>query len=337
MNYLEKYSDGEITCDVLDVNRDSGWDILSKYDIVFFHRPCRQVDHTLMCISKYLNVLTWVDYDDWLFEVPEWNQSREIYNNPYVQQIMIKMILCADVVTCSTQALQNKFLIINKNTVLVPNAYRSDLFTYRDEVPDEREQKVIWRGTTTHEGDLQSVLPALSNLPYFIEFLGAPPFSVTSKINVNNYSCHREQDLFLYFKDIYKRRPKVVVFPLVDCFFNQCKSNIAYIEALHAGAMCVAPDFPEFRKPGVCTYTPGNSESFLHAVDGVMALDQEGHAEMVKTAFTTMKSLYDISIVNEIRIGIISCMMKNGYPKNTMDPWNHDSVFKALAEIKENE
>src|SRR5437016_2822374 len=48
----------------------TAWDVVDQFDLVFFHRPCREDDLTILKIAKLLGVPTWVDYDDWLFDVP---------------------------------------------------------------------------------------------------------------------------------------------------------------------------------------------------------------------------------------------------------------------------
>jgi hypothetical protein len=45
--------------------------------------------------------------------------------------------------------------------------------------------------------------------------------------------------------------------PLVDNEFNRAKSNIAWLEGTWAGAKTIASDLPEFNKPGVTVYKPG--------------------------------------------------------------------------------
>ena len=70
--------------------------------------------------------------------------------------------------------------------------------------------------------------------------------------------------------------PKYSVFPLVDTPFNRAKSNIAYLEAIMCGAIIVAPDWQEWRHPGVINYT----DDFKEKV-GYMVTMEEG--ERVKT------------------------------------------------------
>jgi len=48
--------------------------------------------------------------------------------------------------------------------------------------------------------------------------------------------------------------PWVSVVPLEDTAFNRAKSNLAWIEATCAGALTLAPMWPDWLKPGVFTY-----------------------------------------------------------------------------------
>ena len=56
----------------------------------------------------------------------------------------------------------------------------------------------------------------------------------------------------------------LAVVPLKDNLFNHAKSNLAWIEATCAGAMTLAPDWPEWRRPGVSNYeSPLNFKKLL--------------------------------------------------------------------------
>lgn len=338
LTYLDKNSknskeDYEIEATLLDQRMPVNWVEVIQYDVIFMHRPCRQDDIIIMQIAYNLNVPVWVDFDDWLFGIPGWNPNAAAYLNPSTQNHMALAIACADVVSVSTVELYNLYSQVNENVVIVPNSYRSDLFTYRDELP-ARKNYLIWRGSNTHDGDLLSVKDGFKGIKHKMIFLGSPSWLLLSSLKKDAYEVKHSADVILYFKYLCELAPKVMVFPLVDCLFNRCKSNIAYIEALHAGAICVAPDMPEWRHPGVITYPPHDSQKFAAAVDYAMSLDESEHQNLVDDAFAHMKDALDISKTDHIRHQIMSHLMHGVVKKS---PFDQSLGMKALAVFKAKE
>lgn len=335
MSYLAKHSGGDIEMTLFSEDEEViAWDTVIQHDIVFLHRPCRPMDLTIMQIARVLNVPVWIDYDDWLFHLPPWNRAAGMYHSMSFQNVMAHCIASADVISVTTAALYDQFRKVNRNVVIVPNAYRSDLFTYRTENPKPRKPVFMWRGSDTHDGDLHSVLPAFSKLKGKVHFLGSPSWQVLNTMKPEAYQQHGAQDNLLFQRFIVDLAPKVVICPLDKIFFNHCKSNIAYIEGLHAGALIVAPNIAEWKRPGVITYEINNSDSFLEATTQAIEMNDESHAAEVKQAYEHMKSLYDISVVNEIRIGIVKAMTASDFQRNNRDPFDQLVPMWVLSQLK---
>lgn len=333
--YLQKQSGHEIEITVRTYDEDGfTWADMSAADIVFLHRPCRKQDLTAIEVARSCNVPVWIDIDDWLFDLPTWNSNLGFYGNAGTQNYIAHSIACADVVSVSTTELYSRFSAVNSQVVLIPNGYRSDLFSYRSPELAKRNPIAIWRGTNTHDGDLESVQEGFLGLKGKVHFWGSPSWSLLSKMEKGSYQTLTSQDFLQYFKNLYKQRPKMIVFPLADCLFNQCKSNIAWMEALHAGALCVAPEMPEWIKPGCITYKPGDSESFRNAVNTTFEMSETDHQEQVTQAFSYMKNRYDIALVNKIRMDVVSAMLSPTFKKNTRDPWDQLTGFWALSKLK---
>lgn len=323
--YLTKANRDEVS---MTVGQDDigmsgiSWDVIGQFDLLFLHRPCRDDDLTLIKVARNMNVPVWIDYDDLLTDVPYWNPTAGQYSNPAMHQVMATCLATADVVSVSTSALYDKFKPINKNVVIIPNMYRSDLFPYREKTLTPRKNAFVWRGTATHDADLMSVLGGLKTLPDKITFWGGPYWGVLKEMPPRSCAIMGPQDPFLYLKSLYDFAPKVMLFPLVDCLFNRCKSNIAYQEALHAGAVCVAPDMPEWNRPGVITYEPGNSMSFLEAATTAYKMSPEAHTDAVLMSYQHMLELYDAPVVNKIRQDVLHAVLAPEFERNTRNPWD---------------
>jgi hypothetical protein len=337
MSYLAKSSGGEIEITLGPQHPEKEpitWDLICQYDVLFLHRPCRPVDLTSLQIAKQLGVPVWIDYDDWLFHLPGWNIMAGTYHNPGIQNIMATCLALADVVSCTTAALHDQFRKVNPNVVVVPNAYRNDLFTYRSLETSDRSKVYLWRGTNTHDGDLNSVIEGFLDLPGKVYFLGNPSWQLLGLMKPATYQQISPQDNLLYHKHIHQLAPKVFLFPLYDCFFNRCKSNIAYIEALHAGALIVAPEFPEWRRQGVVTYEPGNAESFQQAAKQAMEMDDQEHKARVSEAFEEMVHLYGIQNINQIRKAILHALLSQQYDKTNRDPFDELTGMWAISQLR---
>lgn len=334
MSYLAKNSGGDIQIHLPQDGSSIAWDRISEFDCIFMHRPCRPDDMKLLQLAKLLNIPVWSDYDDWLFHLPDWNSAAKTYHHPEIQNIMASVIACSDVVTVSTTALYTQFKKITEQVILLPNAYRSDLFPFRTPEMPDRKEEFVWRGTNTHDGDLLGVQYAFHDLPKKVNFLGSAPYALTSQMDQEQYETHEMVDPFLYWRKIHGMAPKAWLFPLQNCFFNECKSNISWIEAVHAGALCIAPDMPEWRHPGVVTYTPNDSDSFLNAAKTVMKMDTSDFNTHVSAAFTYMKNKFDISLVNELRSSILHSLFHPSFQRNRRDAFNNLTGMWALGVLK---
>ena len=335
LGYLEKESQHEIEISSSDhYPQGVSWNDLMKFDILFLHRPCRTDDLILIQLAKRLNIPVWIDFDDWLFELPSWNPSQGFYNNKGTQNFVAQCIGFSDVISVSTAELYNAIKQINPNTVLIPNAYRSDLFTYRKENLEERLPVAYWRGTNTHDGDLCSVSDGFLGLKGIVHFFGDPTWMLLSRMKPGTFQLMGNLDPFRLTRTLYDIRPKVCLFPIFDCFFNRCKSNIAYIEAIHAGAICIAPDLPEWRREGVITYEPHNADAFRDAANTAFDIPENEHQEIIKKAYKSMRDSYDITVVNQIRKNLVLSMVQPDFKMNPYSPEDQPKGIQFLSQIQ---
>jgi hypothetical protein len=312
------------------------WVQIGRYDGVFLHRPCREDDLTIIKIARDKNVPVWCEFDDDLFSVPIYNPHHAQYENPAMQNIIASCAALADMISVTTQPLCDLFKRVNDNVVIIPNAYRSDIYWYRKLETPPRNDLIAWRGSPTHDADLMSVANAWLKMPAKVSFYGGVPWMLTAKMQENkpgSFQSVGNGDPFIYMRELYNAAPRVMVVPLVDCFFNRCKSNIAYQEALHAGAICVAPNMPEWVRPGVVGYEAGNADSFLAAVNGAFNLSDDKHKEIVSSGYKEMREQYDAAVVNEVRKKALLDFVNRGRV-NGKDPWFPLVGAMALTKLK---
>lgn len=310
----------------LDVN----WATLKGCDALFLQRPALAPHVRMVDMAKANGKPVWIDYDDWLFSVPHSNKASRLYNNPTVQNNMSSLIAKADVISVSTEHLAGLIrvildrlkrgaqsepgLILDPDKVfVVPNAYDQDLMTELTLSKEPQKKMVSWRGSGTHDKDLLGVTPEIgrcvkNHMDWTYSFIGEP-FWLTMELldqaageGNRNVLAIETLDPIEYLSFILKTKPALMIVPLDDCDFNRSKSNIAWLESTHAGAVTLAPNFEEWRRPGIINYKDAKDfelklESFLRG-----EIDGEHHWKLSRDFI--LKNI-TLQKVNEIRKNIL--------------------------------
>jgi hypothetical protein len=230
------------------------WDWLAGCHALFLQRPFRDTHLQLAKYCKAMELPLWVDWDDDQRAVPKSNPFYSDYaDSQSVRNVIWEVSHLADLVTCSTPHLAKTF---DRQVRVIPNG---NAFKFYNE---PRARRVSWRGAAGHEEDICTVLGALSRtaeLPQFSMwrwfFMGDIPWQVNSAIPAMRLEQAPGALLHFMVPLLALQAPYVHIVPLKDFHFNRCKSNIAWIEATCAGAAVLAPDFEEWRRPGVVNYT----------------------------------------------------------------------------------
>lgn len=263
----------------LIVAPEVNWATLKGSDAIFLQRPA--LDHHLTIVNMALasRKPVWVDFDDDLFRIPRCNPAARIYAK--LQNNMVAIVAKATVVTVSTEALAETLRAILKRVadgkqteagistdqskiVVVPNALDDELLDLPTDYPCPGSL-VTWRGSATHDKDLALVTEQLArvigrNLEWTYQFVGEPFWWTMERLDEvpglkpKSITQVEPLDPIVYFDFLKKVKPAVFIVPLQDIPFNRAKSNIAWIEATYAGAVTIAPDWPEWQKPGVIRY-----------------------------------------------------------------------------------
>lgn len=216
-------------------------------------RPIGDAHMHIAMRCRRLGVPLWIDYDDLLSEVPDDNKTHQMYEG--AKHTLNKILDHATIITTSTRLLAEKLAELGGNKYMViPNAL--DPMFGKIQFPSDGDG-VAWRGSYLHERDLlsvrQGIFAAWKKCGKPFTFMGMNPWFL-SDIGMK-FSSMQYGDIVEYFGMLMQRHWRVFFVALHDSEFNRCKSAIAYIEATFAGAAVVAPDFPEWRLPGVMTYT----------------------------------------------------------------------------------
>lgn len=229
------------------------WDWLSSCDVLFCQRAFLEVHVQCVKMAIALGMPVWCEWDDLLWCVPHSNPKYELFSDEAgIRKRVEEMIRLSNVVTTTTAELASR---LGPKARVIPNAMHGTFHVER------RRQYVAWRGAAGHEEDVCSVLPqleTLARLPQLSKwtwmFCGRTPWQVEKAIPATRLEMVPGALLPFWVPLLGVLAPYILVVPLLDSRFNRCKSNIAWIEGTQAGAVVLAPDWPEWHRPGVVNY-----------------------------------------------------------------------------------
>lgn len=311
--------------------REVQWNDLAWLDGVFIQRPNSAKANVLCHTLEEMKIPIWMDFDDDMFNIPAGNPAFEVFANPETRQNIERLIKRANVVTVSTPALRKLYGYLNKNISVIPNAWNFEEFPdskrMRDQIPIYN-QTVIWRGSRTHDDDLMLHLEPLyqvfsENPEWKLTFVGAPlMFVVKTLMKQMTKRCASMPALpiyqFLHFMN--HLQPSVAIVPLEKCVFNEGKSNIAWQEFSYAGSTVVAPEFGEWRRPGIQTFkTP---EDLYRVLSETMKKPKEELRTINDQSWQDIRDNFNLARVNRLRAGVISKLLnldEGNYATDTED------------------
>lgn len=291
------------------------------FDAVLFSRPCTGQALSFIQKCNQCNVPVIVDYDDNLLEIPK---SNPVYfHSQGIDQFIDRSIFYADKVITSTETLKNKLAtypyqggteIDKTKFTVIPNAYDTKFFSYASKIRKNINKIILWRGTNTHAEDLFTIYGGLGRAikeypDWTFVFMGMWPYFIKGIDSRENVACIRWVSFNKYMRFIHNLNPAILICPLVNDEFNNCKSNIAWIESSHAQSITIAPDMEEWKRPGIVNYEPHNSEDFYNKLTNIISMvNQNGggdqQRELLKVSRDYIDSHLSLDDVNEKRMDV---------------------------------
>jgi hypothetical protein len=288
-----------------------GWDIYTSYDVLFISNP-RQVKHAeIIRTARLHNVKVWADYDDCYLDIPEENQSFNVLTAGHVDHFTKECLMESDVITVTTPYLKEVFSQYNSNIHVIPNGFPIGLLSNNSlgEITQGIHNFVSWRGSISHEVNLMEYKEEIeevgkSNPHWAFKFFGMKPKFFSRSFNFQHLD-------FLPLIDSIDRlkrfSSKVHIVTLYERPFNLSKSNIAWIEATISGSVVLAPDWEEWRRPGVVNYT--SKEDFKNKLNEMLSEGYDLTSRFEQSKEYVLNNL-SLKKINKERIKIlktISC------------------------------
>lgn len=295
------------------------WASLKLCDGVFMQRPYSAAHRTIAEMCNEYNKPLWVDFDDDLLSVPEDNPNFDVYSGQETKKCIAEIAARANVMTVSTAALKRKLTFklssgqrLNRQVFVVPNAWDEEVCDPDRELLDEERKLIIWRGSKTHNRDLfdyrESIVDLAIKHPDWVwTFIGFNPWFITENMPENTCLSFPAMDIKVYLNQILQCQPALQIVPLSDNEFNRSKSNIAWIEGSWSGAAAVAPDWEEWRRPGIVNYK--NPESFYRVMKDLMELSPKRiREEFTEKSMAYIRENLLLNKINVARENIINGM-----------------------------
>lgn len=294
------------------------WPVMKASHICFLQRPWTLEHLKTAEMASDMSVPLWVDYDDFLFQVPASNPAYGQFSDPKAQYNMTECLRLADVVTVSTPHLKKMLSGYANDIRVIPNAWPSSIFRRpsKRRAKTEWDRPVMWRGSPTHTQDLYEVAGPIQDMiatgrNHWV-FVGNQPWFFFAKGDncAPNLTYVPPVSLIPYFHFLKTAAPSTLIVPLHESDFNLCKSNIAWMEGAWAGAITVAPAWPEWERPGVINYGGDTGITFQQAVECVLDLDVDKHQRIVNEAREMISKELDEDRVNIARTQVIAALLQ---------------------------
>lgn len=259
---------------------------VEEFDVYVFHRP----PFSPVFISKVQDLeesgkVVIADYDDLTFDI-ENALNSSLYKTGRATQREVLNIFSRNAAalsvfnnyTVSTTALADRLkeLCPSCNVTVIHNALTEKYKTICDQIrlnePIERVKGRIgyFSGTKSHDKDMEFIASALAESCHQgtgREILFVGPIDIPDVVAEN---CKTVTNPLVGYHEMIKLLStcEVVIAPLENSFFNNCKSGLKYFESAYAGCNVVAAPIADIaRFDSVNLYKPETIEEWTIALD----------------------------------------------------------------------
>lgn len=268
---------GLVQCDMYD---RLVWQVAPWYDAIVVPRMADPTGIGLLQrLQQQAGVAIIYETDDLLDEnVPDWNPNKQ-YITPETIQARLEIKKMADAIFVTTPELRERLGFPEKTTVL-RNALNLNLWPKEPKSHVEGSPvRIMWQGSGTHEADLAKIVDPLKDVllkcgkMVHMSFWGHCPRTFYDTISTAIGSvCEVKKEFRAQitlegrpvgiheFPHAYAAiAPDIVIAPLVDCPFNQCKSELKVLEGWALSAPVVASPVAPYKR------------AIQHNVNGLLA------------------------------------------------------------------
>ena len=268
------------------------------FDVVVVQRILPFLDELREKCEKYGIKLVY-ETDDDLLGVEKNSPSYEYVNR--VSKSIIDLIDASDVITVTTPALASKF--DENKTVIIPNYYVNSVFDIKDDIKTNGKLKLGFYGTLTHSKDLFLIKNVILRLKekYDFDFEVIGGFNAEDNVNEDWFESielpPNNMDFEKFMPWLSKRvNWDIALVPLENSSFNQCKSELKFIELAVLGLPGVYSDMCVYNSvvdDGVNGFLASNEDEWVQKIEKLI-LDESLRIKFRKNALNVVLSQYKI-------------------------------------------
>lgn len=283
--------------------------------VIFYRVPYTSIVADYYKEADRLHLTKFYDIDDLIFDIPLYKkylkQAKIKLNHLELKQLLEgaqyyrEAILHADVFLTSTKQILDVYNSINeqKKSFLLQNGMVKDIFKFRTTKKNftKKDIRIFYgAGSNTHDADFDMIHLAISDILkrypnvhlYVIGQLTLNPVFMQYKNQIHRISRLSAKN---YFREIAKY--DIALMPLTDTFFNNCKSNIKFIEASILNIPSIASNLIEFSnviEDGKNGFLAKNNYNEWYTKIEKLVLDKDLRNELAKNALQSCTALYGI-------------------------------------------
>lgn len=182
----------------------------------------------------------------WRDREREFNIEENITRQDYFKAAFKRV----DLVSTTTPILQDTFLKLNKNSVVLPNLIDFNLYPQLECV--KKEIRIGWQGGVSHYEDLYMIAPAIKQIltkydnTKFIFFGDVRFYGIFKDVPKGRIEYHPWVRYVAYPYKLVTLNLDIGLCPLVDNEFNRNKSAIKYFEYSTIKIPTIASDIPPY-------------------------------------------------------------------------------------------
>lgn len=282
--------------------------------VIFYRVPFFEIVKEYYSEANRLNIKKIYDVDDLIFDAPLYekylkqsnmklnHELKELLNGA---QLYRQAIIHADIFLASTEALKKVYdkMQLQKNSYVLPNGLAKEILDIRKNQkirPFTNKIRIFYgAGSKTHDADFEVITRPVAKILhdyknvelYIIGQLELNPIFDTYKKQIHRISRLSSKN---YFNEI--SQYDIALMPLTHTFFNECKSNIKYIEASILNIPSVASDIYEFRhaiEDGENGFLASTEEEWYAKIRQLI-LDSDLRKKIAQKAFERCQNLYEL-------------------------------------------
>lgn len=291
-------------------------DLVRCADVTVFGMVCTPMALSLVeAVKKITGKPILMEIDDYVYNIPRFNAGSEVYfPNSDLEHFALSQMKISDGMIVTTPFLKKVYSEYNKNIFEVPNSI--DFNLWKPKPVKHAVLRIGWIGGGTHSEDLEMVWPALDKVlnKYECKFYcihGVPNF-LKDKQGV--FHTHDWRFILEYPRFMASYEFDIGIAPLVDCSFNNAKTNLRWLEysALKIPSVCSNighfADTVEHGKTGFKADTVGEWIEHLSA----LIEDKKLRQEMGKNAFESVKNSFEVNKTAGKYLEILKNFVKEG-------------------------